>query len=104
MSMAVASLVLGIISLFFGLFGIGFRFLGIILAVIGIVLSCKNKNPENAHLAKAGKICSVIGLFLCAIILLAGIVFASWLNAYIGSGLFSELTDLIRVLRTMLVS
>ncbi len=104
MPMAVASLVLGIVSLFFGLFGIGFRFLGIIFAVIGIVLSCKNKDSENAHIAKAGKICSIIGLVLCIIILLAGIVFAGWLNAYIGSSLFSELTDLLRHLRALLVS
>ena len=104
MSMAVASLVLGIISLFFGLFGIGFRFLGIIFAVIGIILSCKSKNTKNAHLAKAGKICSIIGLILCTIILLAGIMFASWLNSYIGSGLFSEVTNLLRKLSTMFIS
>lgn len=69
--MAVASLVLGIISLVIGAFLAGFQWIGIVLAIVGIVLGAKNNNPEKAGLAKAGLVCSIIGLILCSITFLA---------------------------------
>ena len=69
--MATASLVLGIISLAVGAFFAGFQWIGVIVGIIGIVLGVKNNNPEKAGIAKAGKICSIIGLILSAIVYVA---------------------------------
>lgn len=81
--MAVASLVLGIISLAFGAFGSGLQWVGAILAIVGIILGAKNNNPEKAGMAKAGKVCSIIGLILCLVMFVACIACAG----AIGSGL-----------------
>ncbi|MCQ4725415.1 hypothetical protein NE664_01900 [Anaerotignum faecicola] len=65
--MAVASLVLGILSIICSF--IGYQPVGIVLAVIGIVLGSKACcDPANASLARAGKICSIVGLVLCLLI------------------------------------
>ena len=69
--MAAASLVLGIISLVIGAFFAGFQWIGVIVGIIGIVLGVKSNDPEKAGLAKAGKICSIIGLILSAIVYVA---------------------------------
>lgn len=69
--MAVASLVLGIISLVFGAFGTGLQWVGAIIAIVGIILGVKNNNEEKAGMAKAGKVCSIIGLVLCTITFVA---------------------------------
>lgn len=81
--MAAASLVLGIISLVIGTFLAGFQWVGAIVAIIGIVLGVLNKNPDKAGLAKAGKICSIIGLALCLITFIACVACVG----AIGSGL-----------------
>ena len=69
--MAVASLVLGIISLVFGAFGTGLQWVGVPIAIVGIVLGAKNNNEEKAKVANAGKVCSIIGLVLCAVTYIA---------------------------------
>jgi len=82
--MAVASLVLGILSLLIGLFGSGLQWTGAILAIIGIILGAKNNVPEQAGMAKAGKICSIIGLILC---LLTFIACVACVGTFAGLGL-----------------
>lgn len=72
--MGVASLVLGIISIIIGLFSAGsLGWCGAILGIIGIVLGAfgKKNNPENAGLAKAGFVCSIIGTILCLLLYIA---------------------------------
>ncbi|NLB90422.1 MAG: hypothetical protein GX786_04295 [Clostridiales bacterium] len=67
--MAVASLVLGIISILFAIFGTGFQWVGTIL---GIIFGAKGKNdPQNAGLAKAGFVCSIIGKILSLLLFIA---------------------------------
>lgn len=62
--MAVASLVLGILSIINALFLPAFP-LGIVLSIVGIVLGALGKKvPEKAGMAKAGLVCSIIGLIL----------------------------------------
>ena len=69
--MGVASLVLGIISI--GLFSTGtLGWFGAILGIIGIILGVQGKKvPEQAGLAKAGFICSIIGTVLCLLLFIA---------------------------------
>ena len=94
--MASASLVLGIISIVFGVFGFGLRLGGAVLAVIGIILGTKNKEPEKASTAKAGKTCSVVGLLLCLIMFVVGLVCASIFHTVIGAELLEELISFFR--------
>ena len=61
--MAVASLVLGIVSLVFSVIGMGW--MGAIIGIVGIILCVQGKkDPEKAGMAKAGFVCSVIGVIL----------------------------------------
>ena len=70
--MAIASLVLGIISIVLALFGAGFQWVGILLGIAGIVLGVLGKKePEQAGLAKAGMICSIVGTALSLLIYIA---------------------------------
>lgn len=72
-AMGVASLVLGIISIVISVFGTGsFGWLGLILGIIGIVLGVEGKKvPEQAGMAKAGFICSIIGVVLSLLFYIA---------------------------------
>ncbi len=77
-----AVLVLGIISIVsvfcsYGIFGIVLGIIGLVLA--GKPMSMYNENPEEFSEAsfknlKAGKICSIIGLSLGGLLILAGIL------------------------------
>ena len=96
--MSVASLVLGLLSLACGIFGFGFRWLGLILAIIALILSGRNKDPQQASMAKAGKVCAIIGLILCIIVMIVGFVVTSMAAAYVGTGILEELAELIRSL------
>ena len=71
--MGVASLVLGIISLVIGVFSAGsVGWAGAIVGVIGIILGVQGKkNPEQAGLAKAGFVCSIVGTILCLLMYIA---------------------------------
>ena len=71
--MGVASLVLGIISIVISVFGTGsFGWLGLILGIVGIVLGVEGKKvPEQAGMAKAGFICSIIGVVLSLLFYIA---------------------------------
>ena len=102
--MATASLVLGILSLVCGLFGFGFRWVGIILAVIAIIFAFKNKAEDKTALAKAGKICAIIGLILCVIFLAVEIVAVGLFSAYVGTGVLDALTELLHALSVQLTS
>lgn len=64
--MGTASLVLGIISMVIGtLAGGGFNWVGVIVGIIGIVLGIEGKKkPEQAGMAQAGFICSIVGVVL----------------------------------------
>ena len=63
--MAVASLVLGIISIVLSFFP-GLSIWGAIVGIVGIVLGVLGKKvPEQAGMAKAGLVCSIIGTVLC---------------------------------------
>lgn len=70
--MAVASLVLGILSIVFAFTGslFGVSFIGAICGVVGIILGVSGKKDESkAGMAKAGFVCSVIGLVFSVITL-----------------------------------
>ncbi|MDD4511101.1 MAG: hypothetical protein PHY23_09400 [Oscillospiraceae bacterium] len=73
---AIASLVLGIVSLVLAWFGY-FAIVGIVAAIVGIVLSVSAKKallPQEAGIATAGMVCSIVGLCLSAI------VFITWVS------------------------
>ncbi|MGI6498315.1 MAG: hypothetical protein ACOX0U_05775 [Oscillospiraceae bacterium] len=66
---AIASLVLGIVSLIFAWIGY-FAIIGIAASIVGIVLSVSAKKtlpPQEAGIATAGMVCSIVGLCLSAI-------------------------------------
>ena len=68
--MAVASLVLGIISIVLNFFGLGI--VSIILAIVGVILGALGrKNPEKKGMATAGLVCSIIGLVIGIIFMVA---------------------------------
>lgn len=70
--MAVASLVLGIISIVLAIFGSGFQWVGILLGVVGIVLGVQGKKEIGQEgVAKAGLICSIIGVALSLLLMIA---------------------------------
>ena len=71
--MGIASLVLGIISIVIGVFSAGsLGWVGAIIGIIGIVLAIQGKKiPEEASLAQAGFICSIIGTILCLLTYIA---------------------------------
>ncbi len=86
---ATASLVLGILSL---VLCIGYGILGVILGGIGFYLAQKDKRllelNENAYTAesinssKAGRICSLLGLILGSVFILAVIIFITIITQY----------------------
>lgn len=94
--MAIASLVLGILSLALVIAPPGFQLAGILLAVIGLITAGKNKNSEQASIAKAGKVCSILGLIFCCITVLVLVLAASLLSAFISTGILGDLGELIR--------
>ena len=65
--MGIASLVLGIISIVIGVFSAGaLGWIGAIFGIIGIIVGVQGKKiPEQAGMAQAGFICSIIGTILC---------------------------------------
>lgn len=70
---AIASLVLGIVSLVLAWFGYA-AIVSIVLSIVGIVLAIgarKELPPENAGMATAGMVCSIIGLVLSSIVFVA---------------------------------
>lgn len=93
--MAVASLVLGLLSLICGLFGFGFRFGGVIFAIIALILSAKNTVSEQASLAKAGKVCAVIGLIICLIMIFVSVIFAGFISSFLSGGVLEGLAELV---------
>lgn len=97
--MATASLVLGIISIMCSICLPGLQWCGIILSVIGMVLSGKNKEAEQASLAKAGKICCVIGLILCIILLVFYIICLNLIGSVVSTGFFTEAASILQELR-----
>ncbi len=79
---AIASLVLGIVSIIAACFS---PLVSLIAAIIGIVLANNSKkNFGPSGLAKAGMICSIIGIVLAVLMVILGIVAAGFL---VGLGL-----------------
>lgn len=69
--MGVASLILGIFSIVFSFIPV-VNWVGIILAVVGVVLGAVGrKNPAKAGVATGGLVCSIIGLVLSVILVVA---------------------------------
>ena len=96
--MATASLVLGILSLALVIAPPGFQLAGILLAVIGLITAGKNKNAEQESIAKAGKVCSILGLIFCCIAVLVLVLAASLLGAFVSTGILTDLGELIRAI------
>ena len=70
--MAVASLVLGIVSIVFATIIPGLQMVGTITGVVGIILGAlARKVPEQKKMATGGLVCSIIGLILSVIFLVA---------------------------------
>ena len=65
--MGIASLVLGIISIVIGVFSAGsLGWMGAIIGIIGIIVGIQGKKiPEQAGMAQAGFVCSIVGTILC---------------------------------------
>lgn len=69
--MGIASLILGIISLIWGLL-LPWKWVGAVIALIGIVLGALGrKDPAKKGIATGGLVCSIIGLVLCLIVIIA---------------------------------
>lgn len=68
---AVAALVVGIVSIVIGIF---VPLIGIILACVGFSLSRMGQGSSKANLARAGKICSIVGVCLSAGIWLLNLI------------------------------
>ncbi|MCH5343892.1 MAG: hypothetical protein J1E64_07625 [Acetatifactor sp.] len=69
--LAIVSLVAGIVSI------IGaccFTWLGIIAGIAGIICAVFANKQGKTGLAKAGMICSIVGLALCVILIIAALV------------------------------
>ena len=96
--MATASFVLGIISLVCGIFGLGLRPGGAVLGLIGIILSHKEKNEERLATAKAGRICSVVGLILCMVFFAVSLICAQIFHTVVGANLLEKLLTFLREL------
>lgn len=70
--MGIASLILGIISLIWGLLLPWTKWIGAVIALIGIVLGALGrKDPAKKGIATGGLVCSIIGLVLCLIVIIA---------------------------------
>ena len=72
-SLAVVSLVLGIISIVLGCCG---SWIAIVLGIGGIVCAVMANKQGKTGMAKAGLICSIVGIVLAIIVLIAAIVFS----------------------------
>lgn len=96
--MATASLVFGILALMCTIAPPGFQLFGIIFAIIGIVLGNKNIDPTRISLAKGGKVCSILGLIFCFIVLLVWIAGAILLGTFVSSGILNDLGELIQAI------
>ena len=100
---ATASLVLGILSIV--MFWCCYGVIGLILGIIGLILGNKavslyRQSPgmyseASYKNANAGKICSIIGLALCALMVILIIAFWSTIVALIGGAFpWSDLLNL----------
>jgi len=100
---ATASLVLGILSIV--MFWCCYGVIGLILGIIGLILGNKavalyKQSPDmyseaSFKNANAGRICSIIGLALCAMIVILIIAFWSTIAALLGGFLpWSDLLNL----------
>ena len=71
--MGIASLVLGIISIVIGVFSAGsLGWIGAIFGIIGIIMGIQGKKiPEQAGMAQAGFVCSIVGTILCLLTYIA---------------------------------
>lgn len=95
--MAVASLVLGIFSIVLSVFTVGgFGLGGAAAAIVGIVLAGKNKEEEKASLAKAGKVCSIVGLIISLVFFIVFFVCARIFFTAIGSELLRDFVSLVK--------
>lgn len=72
-SLAVVSLVLGIISIVLGCCG---SWIAIVLGIGGIVCAVMANKEEKTGMAKAGMICSIIGIILAIVVLIFAIAFS----------------------------
>lgn len=68
--MAVASMVLGIVSIVFSFIG-GLNFVGLVVGIVGLVLGILAKKKAPSGMATAGIVCSIIGIVLTALVLIA---------------------------------
>ena len=68
--MAVASMVLGIVSIVFSFIG-GLNFVGLVVGIVGLVLVILDKKKAPSGMATAGIVCSIIGIVLTALVLVA---------------------------------
>jgi len=68
--MAVASMVLGIVSIVFSFIG-GLNFVGLVVGIVGLVLGILAKKKAPSGMATAGIVCSIIGIVLTALVLVA---------------------------------
>lgn len=84
--LSIASLVLGILSIVSVFTGIG-AILGIIFGIVGIVLGNKALKIGEDGKAKAGKVCSIIGLCLSGATILFCLLGIGLLGA--GAGLIA---------------
>jgi len=100
---ATASLVLGILSIV--MFWCCYGLIGLILGIIGLVMGSKavalyKQSPgiyseASFNNANAGRICSIIGLVLCAVIVILIIAFWSTVVALVGS--FLPMSELFKL-------
>lgn len=72
-SLAIVSLVLGIISIVLGCCG---SWIAIILGIGGIVCSVLSKKEGKTGMGTAGMICSIVGIVLAIVVLILAIVFS----------------------------
>lgn len=72
-SLAVVSLVLGIISIVLGCCG---SWIAIVLGIGGIVCAVMANKEGKTGMAKAGLICSIVGIVLAIVMLIFAIVFS----------------------------
>lgn len=72
-SLAIVSLVLGIISIVLGCCG---SWIAIVLGIGGIVCAVMANKQGKTGMAKAGLICSIVGIVLAIVVLIAAIVFS----------------------------
>ena len=69
-SLAIASLVLGILSI---VFAFVYIYVGLIAGVVGIVLGVKARKETPCGLATAGFVCSIVGTALSAVMLVCAL-------------------------------